>query len=186
VSEAPRTDARQSAIHPSEYIKHPEREVNEAHDFARQLERELTAANAELAAEKARCVQLVDELTEAQSESREQARLLGISGSREAALLAEIERLKKNTGCARNQTTTQFCAEAVDANKLRVDAEWERDKWRKVADGLQSAIERMTLSPAKNNGPDSQQMEVFISFGTARAAHAALEAYDAAAKEDTK
>jgi hypothetical protein len=34
---------------------------------------------------------------------------------REAA--DEIERLRRNTGCARNQRSTQFCAEAVDAQR---------------------------------------------------------------------
>ena len=29
----------------------------------------------------------------------------------------EIERLRRNTGCARNQRSTQFCAEAVDAQR---------------------------------------------------------------------
>ena len=29
----------------------------------------------------------------------------------------EIERLRRNTGCARNQGTTQFCAEALDAQR---------------------------------------------------------------------
>ncbi len=28
-----------------------------------------------------------------------------------------IERLRRNTGCARNQHTTQFCAEALDAHR---------------------------------------------------------------------
>jgi hypothetical protein len=30
---------------------------------------------------------------------------------------AEIERLRRNTGCARNQGTTQFCHEALDAQR---------------------------------------------------------------------
>jgi len=34
---------------------------------------------------------------------------------REAA--DEIERLRRNTGCARNQRSTQFCAEALDAQR---------------------------------------------------------------------
>jgi hypothetical protein len=29
----------------------------------------------------------------------------------------EIERLRRNTGCARNQRSTQFCAEALDAQQ---------------------------------------------------------------------
>ena len=33
------------------------------------------------------------------------------------SLEAEIERLRRNTGCARNQRSTQFCAEAVDAQR---------------------------------------------------------------------
>jgi hypothetical protein len=34
---------------------------------------------------------------------------------REAA--DEIERLRRNTGCARDQRSTQFCAEALDAQR---------------------------------------------------------------------
>jgi hypothetical protein len=29
----------------------------------------------------------------------------------------EIERLRRNVGCARNQGTTQFCGEALDAQR---------------------------------------------------------------------
>jgi len=32
-------------------------------------------------------------------------------------LRAEVERLKMNTGCARNQRSTQYCAEALDAQR---------------------------------------------------------------------
>jgi len=35
--------------------------------------------------------------------------------NREAA--DEIERLRRNTGCARDQRSTQFCAEALDAQR---------------------------------------------------------------------
>jgi hypothetical protein len=39
----------------------------------------------------------------------------------------EIERLRRNTGCARNQRSTQFCAEALDAQR---DVERLREQLR--------------------------------------------------------
>jgi hypothetical protein len=46
----------------------------------------------------------------------------------------EIERLKKNTGCARNQGSTQFCQEAVDAKNKATD-------WEEMAHELATALE---------------------------------------------
>jgi hypothetical protein len=94
-------------------------------DFARALERELAAMT---------------------KERDEQCRLLGKSGSREAKLLAEIESLKKenariiaNHGCARNQGTTQFCAEVLSVQK-------ERDELQQHADALAGALDDMGFS----------------------------------------
>jgi hypothetical protein len=39
----------------------------------------------------------------------------------------EIERLRRNTGCARNQRSTQFCAEALDAQRQVARLTAERD-----------------------------------------------------------
>jgi uncharacterized coiled-coil DUF342 family protein len=39
----------------------------------------------------------------------------------------EIERLRRNTGCARNQRSTQFCAEALDAQRDVETLRAERD-----------------------------------------------------------
>ena len=40
---------------------------------------------------------------------------------------AEIERLRRNTGCARDQRSTQFCAEALDAQRQVARLTAERD-----------------------------------------------------------
>jgi hypothetical protein len=43
----------------------------------------------------------------------------------------EIERLRRNVGCARNQGTTQFCAEALDAQREIERLTAERDEERR-------------------------------------------------------
>ena len=48
-------------------------------------------------------------------------------------LRAEISRLKAG-GCARDQRTTQFCAEAVELQKEIAKLHVERDFWRSVAE----------------------------------------------------
>jgi hypothetical protein len=40
----------------------------------------------------------------------------------------EIERLRRNTGCARNQRSTQFCGEALDAQRDVARLTAERDE----------------------------------------------------------
>jgi len=42
----------------------------------------------------------------------------------------EIERLRRNVGCARNQRSTQFCAEALDAQREAKQLRKERDEAR--------------------------------------------------------
>jgi hypothetical protein len=49
---------------------------------------------------------------------------------REAA--DEIERLRRNTGCARDQRSTQFCAEALDAQREAKQLRKERDEARRM------------------------------------------------------
>jgi hypothetical protein len=44
---------------------------------------------------------------------------------------AEIERLRSNVGCARNQGTTQFCHEALDAQREIERLRAERDEARR-------------------------------------------------------
>ena len=44
----------------------------------------------------------------------------------------EIERLRRNTGCARNQRSTQFCAEALDAQREIERLRNERDEARRM------------------------------------------------------
>jgi hypothetical protein len=45
----------------------------------------------------------------------------------------EIERLRRNTGCARDQRSTQFCAEALDAQR---DVETAKDELRQRVETL--------------------------------------------------
>jgi chromosome segregation ATPase len=54
-------------------------------------------------------------------------------------LLAENARIKMNHGCARNQGTTQFCAEVLAVQN-------ERDELRKHADALAGALDDMGFS----------------------------------------
>jgi hypothetical protein len=86
-------------------------------DFARQLERELTAAKEEVqllqtllkqrdsenAETLAEAVKIEDERNLLRTESQEQARLLGMSGEREADLRGEIERLRRRVEAADGQ-----------------------------------------------------------------------------------
>lgn len=44
----------------------------------------------------------------------------------------EIERLRRNTGCARDQRSTQFCAEALDAQREIERLREERDEARRA------------------------------------------------------
>jgi hypothetical protein len=52
----------------------------------------------------------------------------------------EIERLRRNTGCARNQRSTQFCAEALDAQREVARLTAERDEARKMCCELEARI----------------------------------------------
>ena len=45
---------------------------------------------------------------------------------------AEIERLRSNVGCARNQRSTQFCHEALDAQRDAKQLRKERDEARRM------------------------------------------------------
>ncbi len=76
-------------------------------ELARKLERELTAAKEELAATKAEKRFYQESFATADSnaallrtETQEQARLLGMSGEREADLRGEIERLRRRVEAA--------------------------------------------------------------------------------------
>jgi hypothetical protein len=44
----------------------------------------------------------------------------------------EIERLRRNTGCARDQRSTQFCAEALDAQREIERLREDRDALRRL------------------------------------------------------
>jgi septal ring factor EnvC (AmiA/AmiB activator) len=117
MSDTPRTDKFMKTLR-AESLDQDWRFV----DLARTLERELAAMT---------------------KECEEQACLLGMSGSRETKLLAEIESLKKenarikaNHGCARQQRTTQFCAEAVAIAKERDDI---LRQWREREPQLRAA-----------------------------------------------
>ena len=65
---------------------------------------------------------------------------------REAA--DEIERLRRNTGCARNQRSTQFCAEALDAQRdvetLKAELVRNADEFRETLTAHRRTIECLT------------------------------------------
>ena len=47
-------------------------------------------------------------------------------------LRAEVDRLKRSIGCARDQRSTQFCAEALDAQREAKELRKERDEARRM------------------------------------------------------
>jgi len=57
----------------------------------------------------------------------------------------EIERLRRNTGCARNQGTTQFCAEALDAQREIERLREERDEARRAIITLLAGTDIRTM-----------------------------------------
>lgn len=61
---------------------------------------------------------------------------------REAA--DEIERLRRNTGCARDQRSTQFCREALDAQREVVTLTDEIELLRSTVTDCRIEIERIT------------------------------------------
>lgn len=105
-------------------------------EYIAQLERELTAERAEAGKRQA--------LTDYWANRAELAEMT------EAQLRAEADRLRKNIGCARNQGTTQFCHEAVDAKaeaeRLRAELAIERNK----AIGNALAAESRDILAAEN------------------------------------
>jgi uncharacterized coiled-coil DUF342 family protein len=60
----------------------------------------------------------------------------------------EIERLRRNTGCARNQRSTQFCAEAMDAQRdvetLKAELVRNADEFRETLTELRQRVETFT------------------------------------------
>jgi phage shock protein A len=60
----------------------------------------------------------------------------------------EIERLRRNTGCARNQRSTQFCAEALDAQRdvetLKAEVVRNADEFRETLTELRQRVETLT------------------------------------------
>lgn len=60
----------------------------------------------------------------------------------------EIHRLVRNTGCARNQGTTQFCAEALDAQRdvetLKAEIVKNADEFRETLTELRQRVETLT------------------------------------------
>jgi hypothetical protein len=57
----------------------------------------------------------------------------------------EIERLRRNTGCARNQRSTQFCAEALDAQREIERLREERDEARRAIITLLAGTDIRTM-----------------------------------------
>ncbi len=84
---------------------------------------------------------------------------------REAA--DEIERLRRNTGCARNQRSTQFCAEALDAQREVARLTAERDEAVREAAEARQTIYRLQhelagCSRAPADGKHTPAGETFI------------------------
>jgi len=77
---------------------------------------------------------------------REQYGRMGITSLREAA--DEVERLRRNIGCARNQGTTQFCAEALDAQRdvetMKAELVRNADEFRETLTELRQRVETLT------------------------------------------
>jgi hypothetical protein len=61
---------------------------------------------------------------------------------------AEIERLRSNVGCARNQRSTQFCAEALDAQRdvetMKAELARNADECRETLTELRQRVETLT------------------------------------------
>jgi aspartate/methionine/tyrosine aminotransferase len=79
----------------------------------------------------------------------------------------EIERLRRNTGCARNQRSTQFCAEALDAQRDVARLTAERDEAIKQAAQARQTIYRLQhelagCSRAPADGKHTPAVESFI------------------------
>jgi hypothetical protein len=79
----------------------------------------------------------------------------------------EIERLRRNTGCARNQRSTQFCAEALDAQREAERLREERDEAMREAAQARQTIYRLQhelagCSRAPADGKHTAAGETFI------------------------
>jgi hypothetical protein len=79
----------------------------------------------------------------------------------------EIERLRRNTGCARNQRSTQFCAEALDAQREVDRLREERDEAVREAAQARQTIYRLQhelagCSRAPADGEHTSAGESFI------------------------
>jgi hypothetical protein len=79
----------------------------------------------------------------------------------------EIERLRRNTGCARNQRSTQFCAEALDAQREVERLRAERDEAMREAAQARQTIYRLQhdlagCSRAPADGKHTPAGESFI------------------------
>jgi hypothetical protein len=83
----------------------------------------------------ATCEALERELAEAREEGEEQARLLGMSGEREAGLLAEVDRLKRELAEAREEIDEWFAVFQF-ASKCAGDMRKQRDRLAACLDHL--------------------------------------------------
>jgi hypothetical protein len=66
----------------------------------------------------------------------------------------EIQRLRRNTGCARNQRSTQFCAEALDAQREIERLRAERDEARREVCDMEGETAGGALLEARKRGWD--------------------------------
>jgi hypothetical protein len=85
---------------------------------------------------------LIDRVGDIGPGDRVTARLMleAVGVIREATL--EIERIRMNTGCARQQHSTQYCAEALDAQR---QLEKLRAELRTYTDGTNDEVQREAL-----------------------------------------
>ena len=126
-SDTPRTDAA------AQFVSHFGWQVHA--DFARDLERELATATRER--------------DEAQAEGVEQARLLGISGSREAALMAKVDAITRERDEARaiandRDAMVDHRDRALTAMYQCVDViTQERDEARAKVERLRKVLHRL-------------------------------------------
>jgi hypothetical protein len=103
-----------------------------------------------------------------------------------AEAAAEITRLRSG-GCARDQTTTQFCAEAVALQKRLEGAEKGMEAARKMHAAQQAEAKAQILSEQATERGDTQSADRLREYVRAAAAssnaerefRAALAAYDA-------
>lgn len=149
MSDTPRTDAEHQNSQLQDWV---------SIDFARTLERELNAFVRLALGDDVDLTQpgiAVEALAQLKNDIREAAgqaaALQGAKWGQEVVisqLRDEVARLRAG-GCARDQRTTQFCAEAVELKRKLAEVEADRDSWAEQADQRAAdAVEAMKKEEA--------------------------------------